>query len=98
MKPLKVMVVCGFGLGTSLVLKMTLDDVLAAYNFEAETFCADSDTAVGQDYDLVVTSQDLAYLFKHVPEALILIDNFLSTDEVEHRVIPVIKNLNNKTL
>jgi len=34
MKRLRIMVVCGFGLGTSMVLKMTLDDVLNKYQIK----------------------------------------------------------------
>lgn len=93
MKKLRIMTVCGFGLGTSLVLRMTVDDALAANKIKAETFCADADTAVGQNYDLVITSRDMERLFKDVPEPVVVIDNFLSIEEVQERAIPVIKKL-----
>jgi ascorbate PTS system EIIB component len=93
MATLRIMTVCGFGLGTSLILKMTVDEVLQAHNIQAETFCSDADTAVGQSYDLVITSGDLEKLFTHVPEPVVVIDNFLSTDEVAEKVIPVINTI-----
>jgi len=87
------MTVCGFGLGTSLVLKMTLDEVLSNHNIKAETFCSDAETAVGQRFDLVITSRDMEKLFANVPEPVVVVDNFLSTDEVQEKAIPVIQKM-----
>ncbi len=93
MKRLRIMTVCGFGLGTSLVLKMTVDEVLSKHNIKAETFCSDAETAVGQRYDLVITSRDMEKLFANVPEPVVVVDNFLSTEEVQEKAIPVIEKM-----
>jgi ascorbate PTS system EIIB component len=92
-KTIKIMTLCGFGLGTSLVLKMTLDAVLDSNGVTAETFCSDADTALGQSYDLVVTSRELAGLFDGVSQPVVVIDNFLSLEEVQEKVMPVILDL-----
>ena len=91
MKALRIMTVCGFGLGTSLILRMTVDEVLSKHNIKADTFCVDADTAVGQNFDIVITSQDMEKLFKDCNQPVVVIDNFLSTDEVEEKAIPVIQ-------
>ncbi len=93
MKHLRIMTVCGFGLGTSLVLRMTLDDVLLKHNIKAKTFCSDADTAVGQQFDLVLTSQELRHLFKETETPVVVIENFLSTNEVEEKALPIIAKL-----
>ena len=93
MKRLKIMTVCGFGLGSSLVLRMTVDEVLQKHNIKAETFCSDADTAVGQNYDLVITSREMERLFKDVNVPVIVIDNFLSPDEVEAKALSIIQKL-----
>ncbi|MBG0785479.1 MAG: PTS sugar transporter subunit IIB [Anaerolineaceae bacterium] len=93
MKKLKIMTVCGFGLGSSLVLRMTVDEVLQKHNIKAETFCSDADTAVGQNYDLVITSGEMERLFKDVDVPVIVIDNFLSPDEVEEKALSIIQKL-----
>lgn len=93
MRILRIMTVCGFGLGTSLILKMTVDEVLQNSNIKAETFCSDADTAVGQNYDLIITSRDMEKLFANVPEPVVVIDNFLSSDEVYEKVIPIIEKI-----
>ncbi len=93
MKRLRIMVVCGFGLGTSMVLKMTLDDVLNKYQINAETFCSDADTAIGQKFDLVLTSNEISKIFKDQYKPVIIINNFLSSGEVQDKAIPVIQKL-----
>lgn len=93
MKRLKIMTVCGFGLGSSLVLRMTVDEVLQKHNIKAEMFCSDADTALGQSYDLVITSGEMERLFTGVEVPVIVIDNFLSPDEVEEKALPIILKL-----
>ena len=94
MKTLRIMVVCGFGLGSSLILRMTLDDVLRAHRINADTFCSDADTAAGQDFDLVLTSADLERLFADTTKPVIVISDFLNHDEVTKKVLPVLSALN----
>jgi PTS system ascorbate-specific IIB component len=93
MKRLKIMTVCGFGLGSSLVLRMTVDEVLQKHDIKAETFCSDADTAAGQNFDLVITSREMERLFKDVEKPVIVVDDFLSPDEIEEKAIPVIKSM-----
>ena len=90
---MKIMVVCGFGLGSSMVLRMTLDDVLKEEGIEreVETFCVDSYTATGQDFDLVLTSNELLYLFENIKQPKIVIENFLSKDEIREKGLDLIK-------
>jgi ascorbate PTS system EIIB component len=93
MKQLRIMTVCGFGLGSSLVLRMTVDEVLQKHDIRAETFCSDADTAVGQNYDLVITSGEMERLFENIEEPVIVIDNFLSPEEVEEKALPIIRQM-----
>jgi ascorbate PTS system EIIB component len=92
MKKPNIMLVCGFGLGTSMVLKLTLDKVLKMEGLEAKTFCADENTAKGQNYDIVFTSKEMSKLFVGVEKPVIVIDNFLSQDEVRAKGLGVIRN------
>ncbi len=66
MKKPDIMVVCAFGLGSSMILKLTVDKVLKAEGLEASLFCADESTAKGHKYDLVFTSKEMAKLFENV--------------------------------
>jgi PTS system ascorbate-specific IIB component len=91
MKRLRIMVVCGFGLGSSMVLKMKLDSVLKAHSLPAITFCADITTATGEQYDMVFTSKDLLPKFQHHAQPAVAITNFLSEQEIAEKGLPVIQ-------
>ena len=91
MKKLRIMTVCGFGLGSSMILKLTLDGILKENNIQAETFCADSTTAVGESYDVVFTSQEMAKLFNTVSKPVVVIDNFLSKEEIRTKGLEILK-------
>jgi ascorbate PTS system EIIB component len=93
MKKLKIMVVCGFGLGSSMVLRMTLDGVLKEEGIKAETFCSDEATSRGEKYDIVFTSQPLAKLFADSKKPVIVITNFLSKTEVRDKGLSIIRTL-----
>jgi PTS system ascorbate-specific IIB component len=93
MKKLRIMVVCGFGLGSSMVLKLTLDGVLKEAGLQAETFCSDENTCRGETYDIVFTSQPLVHLFQGKKQPTIVINNFLSKDEVRNKGLDLIRNL-----
>lgn len=93
MKKLKIMVVCGFGLGSSLVLRMTLDAVLQEEGIKAETFCSDEATSRGERFDIVFTSQPLAKLFDGIKQPVIVIQNFLSKAEVREKGLEIIRTL-----
>lgn len=91
MRDKRIMVVCGFGLGSSMILKMTLDSVLKEVNIKVETFCADEATAKGEIYDIVLTSQPLAHLFEDKKQPTIVINNFLSKEEVKAKSLEIIR-------
>ena len=91
MGELRIMVVCGFGLGSSMVLKMTLDDVLKEEKIRAETFCSDAMVCTGERSDIVFTSKELEYLFTSSPKPRVVIKNFLSKAEVREKGLDIIK-------
>jgi PTS system ascorbate-specific IIB component len=91
MKKPRVMTVCGFGLGSSMILKITLDGMLKENNIQAETFCADATTAVGESFDVVFTSREMSHLFKNTTKPVIVIDNFLSKDEIKAKGLEIIQ-------
>jgi ascorbate PTS system EIIB component len=93
MKIPRIMVVCGFGLGSSMVLKLTLDGVLKDENIRADTFCADEATAKGHKFDAVFASKEMAGLFANIEKPVVIIENFLSKDEVREKGLDIVKDL-----
>lgn len=93
MKKPTIMVVCGFGLGSSMVLKLTLDKVLKDEGLEATTFCSDEATAKGQKFDMVFTSKEMQKLFNGIDKPVVVIHNFLSKDEVREKGLETVRSL-----
>ena len=91
MSELKIMTVCGLGLGSSMILKITLDRVLEENGISAVTFCADEATAVGESFDIAFISKEMMHLFENETRPVIVIENFLSKNEIRQKGLEIIK-------
>lgn len=93
-KKIKVLAVCGFGVGTSLLLKMNIDDVFKKNGIDADVTNADITTVASCPADIIFTSNELYnQLEGKVEIPLIKIDNFMNLDEIEEKGVPAIKKL-----
>ena len=57
---MKILAVCGFGCGSSMILKMSIDKALSQLGFSCETDISDVSTAKGTPCDAIFTSAELA--------------------------------------
>lgn len=57
---MKILAVCGFGVGSSMVLKMTLTKAAKNLGIDADIENTDISSARGENADLVFTSEELA--------------------------------------
>lgn len=90
----KIQCVCGFGCGSSLMLRMAIDDILKKNSLEAETFCGDVGTCLSNPCDVIFISKELSELIvdrAQVP--LVVIENFMDSNEVESKVLDYYKTL-----
>lgn len=91
---LQIMAVCGFGIGSSMLLKMKIDEVLKAENIDAETYPQDVTSATSQAVDIVFTSKEISsQLEGKVKAPLIVINNFMDTNEIKEKGLPIINEL-----
>jgi PTS system ascorbate-specific IIB component len=83
---MKIVTVCGMGIGTSVLLKMNTEKALRALGLDDDwdVEAADIGTArgVARTADFVFTSADLADEIGKVPAKVVVIDNFTSVPEV----------------
>lgn len=56
---MKILAVCGFGVGSSMILKMSIEKVLKEMGIDAEVNNTDINDARGTDCDVIFTSQEL---------------------------------------
>lgn len=81
---MKILAVCGFGVGSSMVLKMTIEKVLKNEGIEAEVENTDISTAQGVSCDVIFTSFELAEnLESNVKVPVIPIKRYMDVEEVK---------------
>lgn len=60
---IKIVTVCGNGIGSSLLLKMKVEALAESIGLDAEVESSDSNAAVGKDADLYVTVNEFKSIF-----------------------------------
>jgi ascorbate PTS system EIIB component len=85
---MKIVTVCGMGIGTSVLLKMNTEKALRALGVDADVEAADIGTARGaaRTAQIVLTSADLVDELGEVPATVIVINNFTSVEEVTQKL------------
>ena len=85
---MKIVAVCGMGIGTSILLKMNAEKVLESLDIEADVEAADIGVAkgFGRTADIMLTSADLADEIGDVPATVIVIDNFFDLVEIKKKL------------
>lgn len=86
---MKIIAVCGMGIGTSVLLKMNIDNALQRLGVDGDVEAADISTARGAaaTADLVMTSSELVEQLGDIDAPIAVIDNFVDADEVERTLI-----------
>jgi PTS system ascorbate-specific IIB component len=92
-KRLKIVAVCGMGLGSSLILKMNIEKVIKDLNLEADVSTTDISTAkaVIGDADIVITSPELAQQIGDVKAKVVTIKNFVNFNEMKEALEKTLK-------
>ncbi|KGX86076.1 PTS sugar transporter subunit IIB [Pontibacillus litoralis] len=86
MSKLKIMTVCGFGLGSSMVLKMNLEGVMKDLNMEADIFTGDVGSAQSTPADYIFTSKELGEKLKEsVSAPVVIINSFVNKAEIKEK-------------
>ena len=83
---IKIQAVCGFGCGSSLFLKMKIQEVLKENDLEAEIFCGDVGTCTSTPCDVIFTSERST-----VP--VVTICNFVNKKEVTEKTLEFFRSL-----
>jgi PTS system ascorbate-specific IIB component len=90
---MKIVAVCGMGIGTSILLKMNAEKVLATLGIEADVEAADIGVAKGaaQTAQIILTSDELAGELGQVSATVIIIDNFFDLDEITDKLTEAVR-------
>lgn len=94
MKKPKIQTVCGFGCGSSLMLKMNIEAVAKAHNVEIDAFCGDVATCCSNTCDVIFISKELAdRIMERAKVPVVVVNNFMNKKEVEEKSLAYFETL-----
>lgn len=82
---LKIITVCGLGVGSSLIMKMTVDSALKELGMHANIEHWDMGTVKGRDCDLIVTTESFRKNFTDRDD-VVYINNIVDVKEVKAKL------------
>lgn len=84
---MKIIAVCGMGIGTSVLLKMNAEKVLTQLGIDATVEATDVKTArESRTAQVILTTPDLAPLLVGLPSEIITIDHFFDLEELTKKL------------
>jgi PTS system ascorbate-specific IIB component len=85
---MKILSVCGMGIGTSVLLKMNAEKVLEAMGIQAEVVAADITKAKrdGIGADIILTTPELVLLLEGMTGKIIPIDHVFDLTEIRQKL------------
>ncbi len=81
--PMKILTVCGVGMGSSLMLRMTVEDVLKRMGVEAKVEATDVSSARGMKADAIIGQGMHTDEFAGRAPVVVAITNFMDKDALE---------------
>ena len=79
---IKILTVCGLGQGTSLILRMNVEQVLGERNIQADVEHTDVSAASSMQADFIITSNELAESLVGHNAKVIIVTNYFDMDEI----------------
>ena len=85
---MKILAVCGMGLGSGLILRMQAEKALKELGLQADLEVADIGTAraLASTADLILTSEELAQQLVGVKPRIVTITNFIDLREMVEKL------------
>lgn len=85
---MKVVALCGAGVGTSAILKLNAERVLDRLDIEAEVTASDlaGISSAASDAQVILTSPELVSAIGATNADVVVIDNYFDLVELEHKL------------
>jgi ascorbate PTS system EIIB component len=83
---IKVLTVCGLGQGTSLILKMNVEQALNEKGIQADVEHTDVSTASSMQADYIITSNELSEGLVGHSAKVFIVNNYFDMDEINQAI------------
>jgi ascorbate PTS system EIIB component len=84
---LRVLTVCGVGMGSSLILRMTAEKVFDDLGLRARVEATDTSSARSMQADVIIGQAMHTAELEGVAPAVVSVDNFLDTESLRERLV-----------
>jgi PTS system ascorbate-specific IIB component len=91
---MRIATLCGMGFGTSMMLKLFIEDILKAEGLKAEVIPWDLGSFKGQQVDIVVAPTDMQMHLKGATSKVVLIRNLVDKAEIKEKILSAIQEVN----
>lgn len=88
---MKILAVCGSGLGSSFMLEMNVKKVLKKIGFEAEVEHSDLASVTPNSADLFVMGRDIAESAPVPKDKIVILNSIISMSELEEKLTERLK-------
>ncbi len=88
---MRIATLCGMGFGTSMMLKMFIDEILKDIRMKAEVVPWDLGTFKGQQADIVVAPTDMEMHLRGTSAKVVLIRNLVDKKELRDKLVPLLQ-------
>lgn len=95
---MRIAMLCGMGFGTSMMLKLFVDEILKTEHIKAETLAWDLGSFKGQNADIVMAASDMAMHLKNTDAVIVLINNLVDKNEIKEKILAGIQEYQQKKL
>lgn len=85
-EPLKILTVCGVGMGSSLMLRMSVEEVLKKMGVAAKVEATDVSSARGMQADVIVGQGMHTAEFEGRAPVVVAISNFMDKERLEEQL------------
>ncbi len=93
MQELTIQAVCGFGCGSSLFLRMKMEEILEKHGLQARVICGDVGTCVSAPCDAIFISEELSdRILDRAKVPVVIINNFMDGKEVEEKLLAFLES------
>ena len=89
---LKIIAVCGLGVGSSLILKMTCESAMQKLGVKCDIEHWDMGTVRSRKFDILVTTEEFAKNFADLTN-VVYIKNMVNVNEAKERLEAYLKSI-----
>ena len=88
---MRIAALCGMGFGTSMMLKLSIEEILKEEGITADVLSWDLGSAKGQEAEIIVAPNDMKSHLESSEAKVVLLQSLTDKEEIREKLMKVIK-------